>query len=90
MRFFREHDETKAAISPVEVHHEANLVNGPDALENGIDLVLEQIARYLADEYLAALCRWFALVCRCRTESSLTVFLDLLVFNLELVSKLVV
>ena len=78
MRFLGEHDEAKASIAPVKIHHEPNLVNGPNSLKNGKDFVFKQVARDLADKDFAAFCRRVALVVGWRrAESSLAVFLNL-------------
>ncbi|RNA16238.1 hypothetical protein BpHYR1_018774 [Brachionus plicatilis] len=50
----RVHDKAVAAVEARVLHHETELVEGPDALEYGHQLVLEAVARYLADEGLAA------------------------------------
>ena len=55
VRLFRKCDKAEAAIASVKVHHQPQLVDGADLLEDGKDFVLEQVARDLSHKHFASL-----------------------------------
>ena len=82
VRLFRVGYKAEAAIASVKVHHQAQLVNGANLLEDGEDFVFEEVARDLSHKHFASLGRHFPGVIWRWTKFALSVLLNLKIKNI--------